>query len=88
MMLHYHPQMVFLDQIPDHGPAEFPVYDMYPARTEWVPISGVLSSALGSSADKGRWLVNDVISGIVQAVRFEFGLDSISGQATFSVATS
>jgi len=28
MMLHYHPQMVALEQIPDHGPAEFPVYDM------------------------------------------------------------
>ncbi|MNL52849.1 Creatinine amidohydrolase [compost metagenome] len=87
MMLHYYPQLVFLDQIPDHGPAQFPVYDMYPARTEWVPASGVLSSALDSSADKGRWLVDDVISGIAKAVRFEFGLDSIQGQATFNVAT-
>jgi creatinine amidohydrolase len=76
MMLHYHPQMVALDKIPDHGPAEFPVYDMYPTRTEWVPESGVLSSARGSSADKGKLLVNDVISGIVQAVRFEFRLDN------------
>jgi creatinine amidohydrolase len=75
MMLHYHPQMVALEQIPDHGPAEFPVYDMYPTRTEWVPESGVLSSARGSSAETGKLLVNDVISGIVQAVRFEFRLD-------------
>lgn len=75
MMLHYHPQMVALEQIPDHGPAEFPVYDMYPTRTEWVPESGVLSSARGSSAEKGKLLVNDVISGIVQAVRLEFRLD-------------
>jgi creatinine amidohydrolase/Fe(II)-dependent formamide hydrolase-like protein len=26
MMLHYHPQLVCLDQIPDYGPAEFAVY--------------------------------------------------------------
>ncbi|MNN97824.1 Creatinine amidohydrolase [compost metagenome] len=76
MMLHYYPHLVALDQIPDHGPAQFPVYDMYPTRTEWVPDSGVLSSARGSSADKGKWLVEDVIGGIVQAVRFEFGLES------------
>jgi hypothetical protein len=42
---------------------------MYPTRIKWVPASGVLSSALGSSADMGRWLVNDVISGIVAAPR-------------------
>jgi len=75
MMLHYYPAMVALDKIPDHGPAEFPVYDMYPTRIEWVPASGVLSSALGSSANKGKLLVTDVISGIVQAVQSEFGLD-------------
>ncbi|TCV66028.1 creatininase family protein [Pseudomonas fluorescens] len=75
MMLHYYPEMVALDKIPEHGPAEFPVYDMYPTRIEWVPASGVLSSALGSSANKGTLLVADVISGIVQAVQSEFGLD-------------
>ena len=74
MMLHYHPGMVHLDKIPDHGPAEFPVYDMFPTRTEWVPASGVLSSAQGASAEKGRLLVADVIRGIVQAVRSEFSL--------------
>ncbi|MNG31080.1 Creatinine amidohydrolase [compost metagenome] len=73
-MLHYHPQLVSLDKIPDHGPAEFPVYDMYPARAEWVPASGVLSSAMDSSTDKGKLLVTDIISGIIQAVRFEFRL--------------
>ncbi|BBP65125.1 creatininase [Pseudomonas sp. Cab53] len=77
MMLHYHPQLVALDRIPAHGPAEFPVYDLYPTRTEWVPASGVLSSALGASAQKGQWLVGDVIGGIVQAVRFEFALGEV-----------
>ncbi|HTH77301.1 MAG TPA: creatininase [Trinickia sp.] len=76
MMLHYHPELVSLDRIPEHGPAQFPPYDIYPARTAWVPSSGVLSSAKDSSAEKGRLLVADVVSGIAQAVRREFKLSS------------
>ena len=74
MMLHYHPQMVALDQIPDDLPADFPPYDMYPTRTEWVPPSGVLSSAKGSNAVKGRRMAGDIVAGISAAVRLEFGL--------------
>lgn len=73
MMLHYHPQLVSLERIPSHGPAQFPIYDMYPARTAWVPSSGVLSSAKDSSREKGRRLVTDVVDGIAAAVRHEFG---------------
>lgn len=49
MMLHYHPELVRLDRIPDDPPADFPPYDIYPTRTEWVPPSGVLSSAKGAT---------------------------------------
>ena len=72
MMLHYHPDMVALDKIPNDGPADFPVYDMYPTRIEWVPQSGVLSSAKGSTAEAGKLLVTDVVGGIADAVRREF----------------
>ncbi|BBP58634.1 creatininase [Pseudomonas sp. St316] len=72
MMLHYHPDMVALDKIPSHGPAEFPVYDMYPTRVEWVPESGVLSSAKGSTSEIGQMLVTDVTDGIAAAIRFEW----------------
>lgn len=75
MMLHYYPQLVSLDRIPGHGPAQFPVYDMYPARTAWVPSSGVLSSAKDSTSEKGRLLVADVVAGMAKAVRHEFVLD-------------
>ena len=40
LMLHFHPQLVALEKIPDDAPADFPPYDMYPTRTEWVPPSG------------------------------------------------
>jgi len=74
LMLHYLPNLVRLDLIPDDGPADFPPYDMYPSRTEWVPPSGVLSSARGSSPDKGLRMARDIVGGIADAVRKEFQL--------------
>jgi len=68
MMLHYHPSLVRMDLLPDDGPADFPPYDMYPPRTDWVPASGVLSSAKGSSAEKGRLLAQEVAVRIAQAI--------------------
>ncbi len=72
MMLHYHPFLVALNRIPEHKPFQFPPYDMYPARTAWVPASGVLSSARDSSGEKGRLLATSVVKGIATAVRHEF----------------
>lgn len=77
LMLHYHPSLVSLDRIPDDGPADFPPYDMYPTRTEWVPPSGVLSSAKGATASKGRRMAEDIVSGIAAAVRREFALEKM-----------
>jgi creatinine amidohydrolase len=72
MMLHYHPDLVSLDDIPDEAPADFPEYDSYPTRASWVPLSGVLSSARGASAEKGAWLADEVSSRIAAALQAEF----------------
>ena len=74
MMLHLHPELVRLERIPDEPSAQFPPYDMYPTRTEWVPASGVLSSARGSTADKGARICTEVITHVGAAVRAEFSL--------------
>ena len=74
MMLHLHPELVRIALIPDEKPAEFPPYDMYPTRTEWVPASGVLSSARGATAEKGARICAEVIARVASAVRAEFGL--------------
>jgi creatinine amidohydrolase len=74
MMLHLHPELVRIDLIPDEPAADFPPYDMYPTRTEWVPVSGVLSSARGSTAEKGGRICSEVITRVASAVRAEFGL--------------
>lgn len=72
LMLHYHPDLVRIDLIPDDGPADFPPYDVYPARTSWVPPSGVLSSARGSSAEKGAIIAREVSQRMAAAICHEF----------------
>lgn len=72
LMLHYHPSLVRLDLIPDDGPADFPPYDVYPTRKHWVPPSGVLSSARGSTADKGAVMARELAQRMAQAVEHEF----------------
>ncbi len=74
MMLHLHPELVRIDLIPEEPNADFPPYDMYPSRTEWVPASGVLSSARGATAAKGASICSEVIARVAAAVRFEYGL--------------
>jgi creatinine amidohydrolase len=73
LMLHYHPSWVRLDLIPDEPPVDFPPYDVYPTRKHWVPLSGVLSSARGSSADKGEAMAKELSVRIAAAITHEFG---------------
>jgi creatinine amidohydrolase len=76
MMLQLHPELVRIELIPDEPAAHFPPYDMYPTRTEWVPASGVLSSARGASREKGARITDEVIARVAAAVRAEFHLDA------------
>lgn len=68
LMLHYHPALVRTDLIPDDGPADFPPYDVYPSRRHWVPLSGVLSSARGADAQKGRLIAGEVTRRLADAI--------------------
>ena len=72
MMLHYHPSLVRVDLIPDDGPADFPPYDVYPTRKNWVPLSGVLSSARGSDAAKGKLIADEVGRRMAEAIEARF----------------
>ncbi len=74
LMLHYYPDLVHLDLIPHDQPADFPPYDIYPTRTEWVPPSGVLSSAKGASAAKGALMAAQITDSIAAAIAHEFTL--------------
>jgi creatinine amidohydrolase len=68
MMLHLHPDLVDLSLLPDDGPAEFPVYDMFPQTGHGVPPSGVLSSARGAKAEYGATIFETVCNGLAAAV--------------------
>ena len=58
--------------IPDDKLAEFPPYDLYPTQIDWVPKSGVLSSAKTASVDKGRLMATQVAESIAAAIRTSF----------------
>ena len=73
LMLHYHPSLVRVDLIPkDEAPADFPPYDVYPTRKHWVPLSGVLSSARGSDATKGKLIAEVVTQRLATAIEARF----------------
>lgn len=80
MMLHYHPSLVRLDLIPNDPPADFPPYDIYPTRVEWVPPSGVLSSAKGATTTKGVEMAAELATLIAAAIVKEFALDAATAR--------
>ncbi len=75
MMLALRPELVEMDKVPADGPARFPTYDRTPVRPGFVPASGVLARAQGSSAEKGGWMLDDHVALITDAVCAEFGLE-------------
>jgi len=74
LMLLLRPDLVDMSKVPSDGPARFPTYDRFPVPDGFVPASGVLACAQGSSAEKGQWLMDDHVDLITKAVRAEFGL--------------
>ena len=74
LMLHVHPELVHMEHLPDDGPALFPCYDMYPQDGTGVPPSGVLSSAAGADAEKGKLIFETVCTALATAVTEEFEL--------------
>lgn len=79
VMLHLRPDLVKMEEVPTHGPADFPPYDVYPGNNETIPglpRSGALVSAKDATAEKGELLVNDYVEGIARAVGEEFRLSA------------
>lgn len=72
IMLYLFPDLVHMDKLADDGPADFPPYDRYPPDPDWVPASGALSPADGSTAEIGRRLVGEFVDLCVGALRREF----------------
>ncbi|SMF36166.1 creatinine amidohydrolase [Tistlia consotensis] len=75
LMLHFFPDLVDLSRMPeDEAPAAFPAYEIFPSGKRWVPPSGSLSPARGASAENGRLIADDSVSGIVRDIAAEFAV--------------
>lgn len=71
LMMHFHPELVRADRIPDNAPMDAPPYDVWPADTSRVPETGSLSPAVGASAEKGGLIVEQYRRDMAAAVRRE-----------------
>lgn len=71
LVMYFHPELVRGDRIPDNAPMDAPPYDVWPARTEWVPQTGSLTSAAGASGEKGALVVEQYRRDMAMAVRRE-----------------
>ncbi len=74
LMMHFYPQHVRLDRIPDEPPLAAPPYDTWPARPEWIPPGGALTSAKPATAAKGECVADCYRRRISAALRAEFDL--------------
>ena len=77
VMLHRHPELVDMSSLATDVPADFPPYDVYPVTFENIPglpRSGALNSAKLATAEKGKLMFDEYVSGISEAVTSEFGL--------------
>ena len=77
VMLYRHPELVDMSSLATDVPAVFPPYDVYPVNFENIPglpRSGALNSAKFATAEKGKLMFDEYVSGIADAVADEFNL--------------
>ena len=79
MMLHWQPEWVRVDKIPQNDMAHFEKFDSFPQDGKGVPSSGVLAPARGASAAKGQLIIESTVAAITQALAAHF--DVIQGKS-------
>ena len=72
LILYLCPELVDSKLIPDGKQANFPAYDIYPIKEDWVPETGVLRSAKIASVEFGQKLYDEYTETIARAVLAEF----------------
>lgn len=72
LMLHLDPSRVEVDRIPVPDRIPLPTYTTLPEPAGLVPASGVLSTALGSTAAKGAALTGRLVQAITGILEHEF----------------
>lgn len=72
MMLYCHPELVDESKVVDEPQADFPAYDVFPVRPDWVPASGCLSSPRNSTRELGELLIEEFVENAANIVRKEY----------------
>ena len=72
MMLYCYPELVDVSKIPDEKLPDFPPYDLFPVKPEWVPASGSLSSGKAATVEIGKLLIEEFVDLVSSAVSAEF----------------
>ncbi len=68
LMLKFHPDLVWMDRLIDHPPAQMPQYDLLPVDASLTPDSGALSSGKASTAEKGQIIAASVVANMAAAI--------------------
>ena len=72
LMLHLYPKFVDMSLAPEQPPIDFPSYDIFPPLLDGTPRSGCLHSPAGASAEKGKLILECVVSGVVDVLAKKF----------------
>lgn len=72
MTLYFRPDLVRMDRLVEDGVKEELTYNVYPAKKEIVPVTGLLATARSSSPEKGELLVKDIVKKYAAIIKKEF----------------
>ena len=77
LMMYFAPELVRADKIENIQPITPPLYAEYPVRKDLIPETGVLATALSSSAEKGRIIVDAALPALKKIAEAAFGADAV-----------
>lgn len=72
LMLHFRPDLVDEDAIPNDRPSRRPPYILKPAPEDMIPDSGVFYKASYATADIGERVTDEVVEALVTGIRNEW----------------
>lgn len=70
--LYLTPELVDMSKAPDHGPIEFPPYDIFPYADRPGTETGCLNEPLSASAESGQLIFDEVVTGLCGVIAREF----------------
>lgn len=73
LMMYFAPDMVRVQEIIDTENAVPGICYQYPIDKSSIPANGVLATAKSSSAEKGEWIVKEVVPNIAALIKNAFG---------------